>query len=152
MQVHSIEITDFSDDNYTLIGVHTSLEDYQLAYLLNKNLHSKFIRADYNLDFKSKKSSSFYSIFEYNCDNQDWFLISNIYKTKSKSVGLFSESETKTFLIPEKKNIDYFLKIEGDFDEESIVSSVEKINQIPQIITSYTIEPKTLKSKEFLIF
>ena len=38
MQIHSLEINDFSDDNYTLIGIHSTLEEYKLAYLLNQKL------------------------------------------------------------------------------------------------------------------
>lgn len=152
MQIHSLEINDFLDSYYTLIGVHTTLEDYQLAFLLNKHLKAQFKRASYDLDFEN--NDSFYSVYEYTNKKLDidWFLISNIYKTAVQSTGLFSESETKAYLIPEKKRVDYFLKIEGDIDYEQVVKSVEKINQIPQVITSYQIETDKLKSKEFLIF
>ena len=42
MQVYSLDIDDFNEDNYTLIGIHTALEDFKLAYLLNKNLDTHF--------------------------------------------------------------------------------------------------------------
>ena len=42
MQVHSLDIEDFYEDNYTLIGIHTALEDFKLAYLLNNNLDTLF--------------------------------------------------------------------------------------------------------------
>ena len=42
MQVHSFDIEDFCEDNYTLIGIHTALEDVKLAYLLNKHLKTLF--------------------------------------------------------------------------------------------------------------
>jgi hypothetical protein len=56
------------------------------------------------------------------------------------------------YLIPEKKKVDYFLKLEGDFDYEYIAKTVDQINKINQVITSYTIDSNILKSKEFLIF
>lgn len=153
MQIHSLELTDFSDDNYSLIGVHTALEDYQFAFLLNKHLKAKFNRANYDLDFKGKHNNSYYSVYEYTNKklDVDWFLISNIYKTQSKSMGLFSESEAKMYLIPEKKKVDYFLKIEGEISAQYLLQSIEKINEIKQVITSYQIETNELKSKEFLI-
>ena len=43
MQVHSLDIEDFYEDNYTLIGIHTALEDFKLAYLLNNNLDTLFL-------------------------------------------------------------------------------------------------------------
>ena len=61
-------------------------------------------------------------------------------------------TETKTYLIPEKKKVDYFIKILGEPSQEIIYQTVNKINQINQIVTSYTVELDLLKSKQFLIF
>ena len=156
MSVYALNIDEFSDNDYTLIGIHTVLSEYKLAYLLNQHLQVKFRRATYDLDFTKKKNQSSYAVYEYiNKElDYDWYLISNVYKSTKASIstGLFSESDTVMNLVPEKKKVDFFLKIEGDFDYEYIVKTIEKINQIPQIITSYEIEVESLKSKEFLIF
>ncbi|MBA6156191.1 IPExxxVDY family protein [Tenacibaculum sp. S7007] len=156
MSVYALNIDEFSDNNYTLIGIHTVLSEYKLAYLLNLHLKVKFRRATYDLDFTKKNNESSYAVYEYiNKElDYDWYLISNVYKSTKTSIstGLFSESDTVMNLVPEKKKVDFFLKIEGDFDYEYIVKTIEKINQIPQIITSYEIEVESLKSKEFLIF
>jgi len=156
MSVYALNIDEFSDNDYTLIGIHTVLSEYKLAYLLNQHLQVKFRRATYDLDFTKKKNQSSYAVYEYiNKElDYDWYLISNVYKSTKTSIstGLFSESDTVMNLVPEKKKVDFFLKIEGDFDYEYIVKTIEKINQIPQIITSYEIEVESLKSKEFLIF
>ena len=59
----------------------------------------------------------------------------------------------KTYhLLPEYKNVDYLIKISNDtqyFNEKVILG---KIQSIPQIITSYSIDTDKLKSKENLIF
>ncbi len=153
MQLYSLEIDDFSEDDYQLIGLHSTLEDYQLAFFLNKNLKFKLTKASYDLDFKDKSSS--FSVFEYINEGLDYscYLISNIYKSTIESTkkGFFKESEAVAYLIPEKK-VDYFLKIEGNIKSGFIENNIEKINSIPQIITSYKIKTNTLKSKDFLIF
>ncbi|WP_299105261.1 IPExxxVDY family protein [uncultured Tenacibaculum sp.] len=156
MQAYSLEINDFWCAEYTLIGIHTPLNDYKLAYKLNQSLDVRLVRASYELDFEDNNNKSAYPIFDYidkELDN-NWFLITNVFKEKRKTdgIGLFEESYFKTYLIPEKKKVDYFLKIEGDLDYDFIVKMVDKINQIPQILTSYTIDSETLKSKENLIF
>ncbi|OSY88822.1 hypothetical protein WH52_03915 [Tenacibaculum holothuriorum] len=156
MQSYSLEINDFCCSEYTLISVHTPLNDYKLAYLLNKYLGIKLTRANYDLDFNNNNNKSSYPVFEYldkELDN-NWFLITNVFKEKRKTdlTTLFEESDVKTYLIPEKKKVDYFLKIEGDFEYEYIIKTLEKIKYIPQIATSYTVETDTLKSKENLIF
>jgi hypothetical protein len=156
MQIHSLDFEDFSEDNYSLIGIHTVLEDYKLAYLLNKHLNTTFTRASYSLDFEKEKNNASFSIYNYSNSTYDfeWFLLANssIVENKSQSEGLFSSSETKNYLIPEKRKVDFFIKIIGDSDAEFILKAVEKIKKVDQVITSYSIEPQTLKSKDFLIF
>ena len=154
MQIHSLEL----DDEYTLIGIHTSEEDYKLAYLLNLNLNTSFSKFKYQLDFKNNKAS--FSIFEF-IDRKkqlDVYLISNKFiENSSDDLGssLFSNNvfySTTSYLIPEKKNIDYFLKIEGDISNNELEETIIKLNTIHQIITSYSVNPAHLKSRDFLIF
>lgn len=156
MPIYEVNINDFSNDDYTLIGVHTTLNDYRLAYLLNKHLQVNFRRANYDLDFFQKNIESSYVVYEYTNTklDQDWFLISNVFKytLETESISLFGQSDSTSYLIPEKKKVDFFLKIEGEFDYDFIVKLIENINQIPQIIISYEIEVNSLKSKDFLIF
>ena len=156
MPVYTLNINDFSTDDYALIGIHTTIDEAKLAYLLNKFLDMKFSKAISELDFTKKEHQSFYSVYEYVDTelDQEWFLITNVYKSTSKTaeISLFNESDSVTRLIPEKKNIDFFLKIIGSLNTESIVKTIEKINKVPSIITSYEIEVESLKSKDFLIF
>ena len=65
---------------------------------------------------------------------------------------LFKEDYQTAILIQEKKQIDYFLKIDSDFDTQELNEVIKKVNSIKNVITSYNINPQTLKSKDFLIF
>lgn len=156
MQIHSLELDDFSDNNYTLIGIHSTLEEYKLAYLLNQKMNTKFAKANFSLDFENKNNNASFSIFEFINPkfSQSWFLISNQFTNRLEGIskGLFETNEITTYLIPEKKKVDFFLKLEGDFNYDYIAKKVEEINGINQVITSYKIDPNTLKSKDFLIF
>ena len=153
MQVYSLDIDDFNEDNYTLIGIHTALEDFKLAYLLNKNLDTHFSKANYSLDFESNASFSVY-----NDINEEYgfelYLISNSYTEERTNASdtIVLATETKTYLIPEKKKVDYFIKIVGELTQETIYKTVNQIKQINQVVTSYTVELDSLKSKQFLIF
>ena len=55
MQVYALELEDFCEEEYFLIGIHSTLEDYKLAYLLNKNLSTRFYKAKKNLEFVREK-------------------------------------------------------------------------------------------------
>ena len=156
MQIHSLELNDFSDDNYTLIGIHSTLEEYKLAYSLNQKLNTRFVLANYSLDFQNKNNNAIFSIYEFinTKFSQSWFLISNKYSNNLDeiSTGLFQSNEITTYLIPEKRRVDFFLKLEGDFNYDYITKKIEEINSVNQVITSYEIDINTLKSKDFLIF
>lgn len=156
MPVHSLDIEDFYDENYSLIGIHTTLDDYKLAYLLNQQLKTNFEKANYNLDFENKKNNASFSIYTYSSDvlGSEWFLISNSFKDDKNigDMGLLLSSEIKTFLIPEKKGVDFFIKITGGSEKQFIEKTIIKIKKITQVITSYSIDSNTLKSKDFLIF
>jgi hypothetical protein len=156
MQVHTLSIEDFSEEEYSLIGIHTTLEDYKFAYLLNKNLQTQFQKTEKEFAFKERKNKNYFSIYNYAnlTYGSDWFLIGNSFKkeNKTKPNELLLTTETKTYLIPEKKNVDFFIKITGELDFSFVVNTIDRIKNIEQVITAYSIDTKTLKSKDFLIF
>lgn len=156
MQIHSLGLDDFSEDEYSLIGIHTALEDFKLAYLLNKNLSTSFQKSREDLIIEDLQIKACFSIFNYSSKKYDfdWFLIANSSKRENQTVSneLLLTSETKTYLIPEKKRVDFFIKICGDLEYSYMSETVDKIKKIDQVITSYLIDKNTLKSKDFLIF
>lgn len=156
MQVHALELDDFCEENYTLIGIHTVLEDYKLAFLLNSQLKTSFQRAKYSLDFDKASQDISFSIYSYTNKEYDseWYLIANSCTTEVQlnNTGLLQSTETKVHLIKEKKKVDFFIKIVGDTEDMYIAKIIERINSINQVVTSYKIDTNTLKSKDFLIF
>ena len=156
MQIHSLGFNDFYEDDFSLIGIHTTLEDYKLAYLLNKNLKINFIKSKENLNFeKIEKPSSFSTFNYYNKEyDSDWVLIANSSKreNQTESNELLLTTETKTYLIPEKKKVDFFIKVSGELGFDFVTKIIDKVKNIEQVITSYPIDKNTLKSKDFLIF
>lgn len=145
---------DFYVNAYTLFALHSSLEDYAVVYALNKYLKSKLFRSKADLDISVDLS---FPIFEWKDMANDcvWTLINNSCRRELQieNEGLFQNelAVTTHYLVPEYKDVDYFLKIEGDTlsDEQDLLNT---INTIPRIITAYAIAPETLKSKENLIF
>ncbi|MFL1012384.1 IPExxxVDY family protein [Flavisericum labens] len=160
MAVHKLVLDDaFDDAVFVLLAIHCRLEDYRLAYLLNKNLGVSLARKDNDIDSIKKQAS--YSIYEWEDERQliTWSLVSNICKTEEikqtnqKSLFDTEEKIIKTFhLLPEHKTVNYFLKIDGDFGQHKEKYILETILKIPQIATAYSIDSSQLKSKDNLIF
>tara|TARA_B100000809_G_scaffold263113_1_gene315608 strand:+ start:16768 stop:17253 length:486 start_codon:yes stop_codon:yes gene_type:complete len=160
MQVHSLEIDDFEDSNFTLISIHTSLSDYKLAYLLNKDLNLCFKRSSDSLVVEDNTQEAEFSVYSYKDESQfvNWYLIENTYHGVSNTpienglFGAINETVNRTsYLIPEKKKTDFLFKIEGDFDPYLVHKTIQNINKMEQVMTSYEIDITTLKSKDFLI-
>lgn len=148
MVIHKLDLDDFIECDFDLLAIHSTLASYRMAYLLNQALEVNFKNIDklQNFDF-----------FEYeDLDNQMlWNLIANKgylkeERLESASTLFSTTAKARTYLIPEYKKVDFFIKIEkGTYDVQNIIT---KINTIPQIITTFAIDFESLKSKNNLIF
>ncbi|PKQ45920.1 IPExxxVDY family protein [Confluentibacter flavum] len=160
MAVHKLILDDFFEEApYTLIAIYCAVEDYRLAYLLNSYLKIRLNRKPSDLDYNNGKSN--FSIFEWVDPKylSTWNLVHNVCKSevyqKANQQSLFDSEEkiTKTFyLIPEYKQVNYFLKIDSEFDDDQGKLIIDTILKIPQISTAYHIDGNQLKSKNNLIF
>ncbi len=158
MAISKLNLEDFCNEDFSLFAIHTALEDYRLAYFLNKYLGINLCRKEFDLDFVSSKGN--FSVFEYfdQTNFLQWSLISNIYNhnisAKIFNDGLFENPDNivqKVNLLNEYKNVNYLLKIENNDNQVDLEKTVKEIKNISQIITVYDIN-KDLKNKENLIF
>ena len=159
MAVHKLLVDDFQDDCFILLAIHCSIEDYRLAYLLNKKLQINLQRNPKDVDYKYTSAS--YSIYEWEDETQQatWNLVSNICKKEEEtltSTGTLFDNPQRIIrqynLIPEYKKANFLLKIENDFNTINERLIINKIQSIPQIITVYSIATENLKSSNNLIF
>lgn len=156
MPIHALGLEEFEEEDFFLIAIHTSLEDFRLAYLLNVALKMNLERSKNCLNLIRLKKKVSFSVFSHNSSKYEdqWDLISNrtsvAQETETNTLPL--NSDAKAVLIPEQKKIDYFIKITGNIPQGYIKKTVRRIQSIDQIITSYYIDKNTLKSKEYLIF
>jgi protease II len=150
---------DLYEDYFDLIALHSSLEDFALAYALNLNLRSNFRRRWKDLEISDTITVP---VFEWKDEINDryWTFFTNKgkgEKTVSKK-GLFKEepSYPKYHMVAEHREVDYFLKIEKDGSADYRLAEVEKtissLLAIPKIITAYSVATQKLKSRNNLIF
>ena len=124
-----------------------------MAYFLNSYIHLNLTKLPFNLKLSEEVSFSLYE-WEDQVKDIKWNLISNISRINTKSdSGIFKNSMVMNYCIPEYKKVDYFLKIESEntfsMEQKRVVN---KIVQIPQVMTAYLLNPSQLKSKNNLIF
>ena len=157
MGIHKIQINDFVSDDYELIAVHSSLDDYKLAYTLNKVLGIQLSKNLANIEVAIPEGKSAFSNYIFDDEKNDviWTLIENkttIINSNKQTTSLFEQIDITVFLLPEFKKADYLIKIENidyGFDSEA---TLEKIQEIKNVTMAYTIDITNLKSKNNLIF
>ncbi|MBX9806730.1 MAG: IPExxxVDY family protein [Flavobacteriaceae bacterium] len=162
MAVHKLDFDDFDEIDYHLIAIHTSLEDYRLAYFINQKLPINLSKNKDEIQINIKEGETNFSRFYY-FDKKNvisWNLIQNknevIQQKNENSQNLFSninlEVSTKVYLLPEFKKIDYFLKIENVDAEMNATEIQLLLKTIKSISTAYIVEKNKIKSKNNLIF
>lgn len=157
MAIHKIQINDFISIDYELIALHATIEDYRLAYHINKALHIQLSKNSTTIEIETKNGKSSFSHFTFDDKIHDigWSLFENkaIAKTSGiKNTGIFDTIDVTMYMLPEFKKADYILKIDnndGLFPIEKIIQAISKVDQIAMV---YPIDQDKLKSKNNLIF
>lgn len=155
-----MQIEDFDDHEYTLVAIHSQLEDYRLAYFLNQNLNLLLQKEQKKVVIKSKFGDIFFSKFSFENEELDmiWTLIQNKNEivTTNSTPNLFAtktlQSETNVYLLSELKNVDYLLKIENPIYNFDFSTVLNKISTINEVMTTCIIPNQNLISKNNLIF
>jgi hypothetical protein len=162
MAIHKLDLDEFDEIDYYLIAIHTTLEDYRLAYFINQHLPINLSKSKEEIQISIKEGETQFSRFYFN--DEDNFISWNLIQNKNEVIGqkeiinqdLFSNSSqevaTKVFLLPELKKVDYFLKIESDEDDVKITDIIKKLKTIKSLSTVYVVDTETIKSKNNLIF
>nr|WP_315198007.1 IPExxxVDY family protein [uncultured Flavobacterium sp.] len=162
MAVHKLDFGEFDEIDYSLIAIHTTLEDYRLAYFINQKLHVNLNKSIKEIQITDKEGEVHFSRFHYYEKKKDisWDLIQNINKViqlkKEDNQGLFTnfdiEVAKKVYMLPEFKKVNYFLKIENSEDNTNLLEIQSELNSIDQIATNYIVDINKIKSKNNLIF
>ena len=143
------------DYDFLLIGILSSVPDYKLCWGINKvlnivlkkeqdlelQLHDKEMNDGLKLTFDKPEMTPRYSMYTYY--NEVTHLRYTVASNRSVS----------SLLIKEEQSVDFFLVVDGLYDDlkkgDSIVNDLRKQREI---ITAYKIDPNNLKSKQNLIF
>lgn len=125
--------------DFLLIAIVCQHKDYRLCHELNRKLELNLVREkDYEVNVAKRMNPALFSFFKYENDEQDLFYV---FENKGKH-GL---------LIPEQKQIDFFLMIKECFQRHNINELVSTIKQIPVVLGAYAIEARTLKSRDYFL-
>jgi len=154
---HKLTLNQFPE-NYHLIAIHSDLDEFRLAFFLNKKLNIGLKRKNEDIYFAEQDAN--YSQYEYldNTKYLKWIFFSNkslvLEKNSKDDLNLFSQenvASNKMNLLSQQKSVDYFIIIENIANKTYVDKVLKKISEISGVITSFISENK-LENKENLIF
>jgi len=126
--------------DFLLIGISCHLKDYRFVWNLNHHLNYQLKREDdLSMIVDKLKTKSLFSIFSYE-DEENHIHYS-----------LIANRGDAGILIPELKTVDYLLQIRGPLEDEELEQEVERLKNVPNVLTAFSIDPTTLKSGASLL-
>ena len=157
MNNHKLNLNQFPQ-NYHLIAIHSDLDEFRLAFFLNKNLNIYLERR--HIDIYFAEHDAYYSTYEFYDEVKylKWIFFSNkslvSEKIPDEDLSLFGQGNTalnEINLLSKQKSVDYYLIIENIANITYIDKVLKKISEISGVISSFTSDSK-LENKENLIF
>jgi len=128
--------------DFELLGLVSPVKDYKMAWVINQTLGLNLIRSEEILmEFLSAPTLE---ISQYFLSLPHGFI--QLLKNKS-----LNSSQQLAYLIPELRNMDYFLLVQDETEEISISEYAGLLSKSPLIQSAVRLDVSKLKSKENLL-
>ena len=127
-QILRIEI----DTSFSLYGISCHLKDFRFAWTINNELNINFIKTKPYI--KNKKQE--FSKYEYELQEDKIFCFAN----KSKD----------GFLIPKRKQVDYWVLFQNTIDKKRIKNIIKSIHKNQHVLAIF--EENKIEIKENFVF
>jgi len=130
-------VLDYSYElGFVVLGLNCHSKAYKLCWFLNQKLE---------LDFEKAK--------DHNIKNQGRFTrYSYTNQYLESHYDLLVNRSKEGYLIPSKKSVNYFLKVESRFWKQEKEEFIRKIKEIPEILLIFELELKTNNELDKFIF
>jgi hypothetical protein len=129
------------DFDFILLGISCHEKDYRISWAIREKLDVDLCRGeDVVISSKKPGESGSYAVFEYVQDEND------------SGIFLVANRSESSFLIPEQRACDYFLIARGGYDREDQDMLIARVKEIPFVLTVFSLDPNSLRSKQNLIF
>ena len=125
---------------YTMAGISCHLKDYRLSFLLNQKLEFAFTRIDDLPAFLSgKKLQAEFALYYYK--DEDRF----------NTFCLLANRSQDAVLVPELRQTDFLLLVEGEFRKAQKDPVLTAIRSIPNVLTAFEVRLTEIKNIEILL-
>ena len=120
---------------YILIGISCHLKDYRLSFLLNKRLEFGFTKQqDLTIALTDRKEPADFSFYYYKDEDQ------------GNSYWLLANRNEEYVLLPELKQLDFLLIVEGECKKNRKDSLIKVVSSIQNVLTAYEISLQGIRN------
>ncbi len=125
---------------FTLIGISCHFKDYRFTHLLNKELGFSFAKeTDMSVYIAGRKDPSGFSFYQFR--DEDNFL----------HFSLISNRSEEFVLVPEARQVDFILVVEGELKKNRLNMLLKGISSIQNVLMAYEIKMAAVKNIENLL-
>ena len=128
--------------DFELLGIVSPIREYRMAWLVNQELELNLVKVD-DLELEFLNSEKL-EIAQYFLSLPHGFI--QLLKNKA-----LNSAQQLAFLVPELKNLDYFLLVQDETEQLDLSNFMEKLSQNPLVQSIVRIDISKLKSKENLL-
>ena len=137
--VKKIEIDINYDDAFIMLGIVSTNPDYQLTHFINKALGIHFSKYEDFLFNESGKKKHPYSWY---------YCFSEELKTKAYLIGNYHRTKK---LLPEYKQIDFFIILENNNDTTQLNDIVNALRSIKKVTAVFKLDLGKIKNIDLLL-
>ena len=152
MPNHKLSLEE-AEQNYYVVAVHSILEAYSLAFILNKDLGLNFFRHEFDVSFSN--TNEFYMAYKNNEDKNNplIYFFANSFNDSNSEVSassLFKFNGYKKALVPELGKADFIMKYFGR--KNDLPDFIKSVSLLDGVSSCYEYSTLKLRLKENLIF
>jgi hypothetical protein len=136
-----IKLENIPTSPFHLIGISSHENDYRLSWALNQQAGTNFKRTVNYIIF-NKKENTEQEFNQYECFDASGF----------PGMYLISNSSPTGYLLPELKNIDFFIVLLGKTNSLVQGEVLQKLKKVDIVSLAMLIDTEGLKSKNKLVF
>ena len=128
--------------DFELLGIVSPIREYRMAWLVNEELELNLVKVD-DLELEFLNSEKL-EIAQYFLSLPHGFI--QLLKNKA-----LNSAQQLAYLVPELKNLDYFLLVQDETEQMDLSNFMEKLSRNPLVQSIVRIDISKLKSKENLL-
>lgn len=128
-----------SPEEMTLIGISSTMVDYQLIHYLNKELRSDFAKfpdLPFLISATKQLSVPIYHYYHTLTEN-NWIVLSN-------------RSSNNEFVLPQHKNLDYFFFIDDLIEEDETANFIQKLRRVKDLSLAVNLDTSKINKIDLL--